>query len=111
MLPVSPRFQRFPYIRNLKEPPPTANVPTMVLELKLDLSESLALEARSKGLLESSAVERMLRAELKRNRVDQLFAAADHLAGQKLPPLTEAEVETEIQAARSHRRANDANRR
>lgn len=83
----------------------------MVLELKLDLSESLALEAKNKGLLEPPAVERMLRAELKRNRVDQLFAAADRLAAQNLPPLTEAKVETEIQAARTQRRATDASRR
>ena len=83
----------------------------MVLELKLDLTESLALEAKNKGLLEPPAVERMLRAELKRNRVDQLFAAADRLAAQNLPSLTEAEVETEIQAARTQRRATDASRR
>ena len=83
----------------------------MVLELKLDLSEALAQEAKSKGLLESPAVERMLRAELKRNRVDQLFAAADRLAAQNLPPLTEAELEAEIQTARSQRRARDANSR
>ena len=83
----------------------------MVLELKLDLSESLAQEAKDKGLLEGPAVERMLRAELKRNRVDQLFAAADRLAAQNLPTLTEAEVEAEIQAARTQRRATDASRR
>ena len=83
----------------------------MVLELKLDLSESLALEAKNKGLLEPPAVERMLRAELKRNRVDQLFAAADRLAAQNQPALTEAEVEAEIQAARTQRRAFDASRR
>jgi len=83
----------------------------MVLELKLDLSEALAQEAKSKGLLESPAVERMLRAELKRSRVDQLFAAADHLAAQSSPPMTEAEVEAEIQAARAQRRATDANGR
>jgi len=83
----------------------------MVLELKLDLSEALAQEAKSKGLLESPAVERMLRAELKRNRVDQMFAAADRLAAQNLPPMTEAEVEAEIQAARAQRRAADANGR
>ncbi|MEI2725327.1 MAG: hypothetical protein V9H26_17950 [Verrucomicrobiota bacterium] len=83
----------------------------MVLELKLNLSESLALEARDKGLLEAPAVERMLRAELKRNRVDQLFAAADRLAAQNQPALTEAEVEAEIQAARTQRRAADASRR
>lgn len=83
----------------------------MVLELKVDLSETLAQEAKSKGLLESPAVERMLRAELKRSRVDQLFAAADRLAAQNLPPMTEAEVEAEIQAARAQRRASDANGR
>ena len=83
----------------------------MVLELKLNLSESLALEAKDKGLLEASAVERMLRAELKRNRVDQLFTAADRLAAQNQPALTEGEVEAEIHAARTQRRATDASRR
>jgi hypothetical protein len=83
----------------------------MVLELKLHLSDSLAREAKSKGLLEPPAVERMLRAELKRNRVDQFFAAADLLAAHTLPPLTEAEVETEIHAARAQRRTADTNRR
>ena len=83
----------------------------MVLELKLNLSEALAQEAKNKGLLEAPAVERMLLAELKRSRVDQLFAAADRLAAQASPPLAEAEVEAEIQAARAQRRATDASRR
>jgi len=89
----------------------TAKVCGIVLELKLDLSESLALEAKKNGLLEPPAVVRMLRAELRRNRVEQLFAAADRLAAQNLPPLTEAEVEKEIQAARAQRGAGDASRR
>jgi hypothetical protein len=76
----------------------------MTLELKLTLSDSLAQEAKKKGLLESPALERMLRAELKRNKIDQLFAAADHLAAQEFPPLTEAEIEEEFQAARKQRR-------
>ena len=83
----------------------------MVLELKITLSEALAQEARKRGLLESAAVERMLRAELKRSRVDQLFAAADRLAAQASPPLSDGEVEAEIQAARAERRAMDASRR
>ena len=53
----------------------------------------------------------MLRDELKRNRVAQLFAAADRLAAQDLPALTEAEVEQEIQAARTQRRSGHANGR
>lgn len=50
----------------------------------------------------------MLREELKRRRVEQLFAAADRLAAQELPSLTEAEVEQEIQAARAQRRPGNA---
>lgn len=83
----------------------------MVLELKLDLSEKLAQEAKAKGLLEPRAIERMLRDELRRSRVDQLFAAANRLANQDVPPLTEEEVEKEIKAARSQRRAKDASGR
>jgi len=83
----------------------------MVFELKLDLSDSLAQEAKAKGLLEPPALERMLRDELKRSRVVQLFAAADRLAALDAPPLTEAEVEQEIQAARAQRRGDHANGR
>lgn len=83
----------------------------MMLELKLNLSDSLADEAKAKGLLEPPAIERMLRDELKRSRVEQLFAAADRLAAQDLPSLTEAEVEQEIQAARAQRRAGHASGR
>ena len=52
----------------------------------------------------------MLRDELKRSRVEQLFAAADRLAAQDLPALTEAEVEQEIQAARAQRRCRPCER-
>jgi hypothetical protein len=85
--------------------------PSVVLEIKLDLSESLAQEAKAKGLLESPAIERMLRAELKRSRVNNLFVAADRLAAQELPPLDETEVEKEIEAARTQRRPGNASRR
>ncbi len=83
----------------------------MVLELKLNLSDSLADEARAKGLLEPPALERMLRGELKRSRVEEMFTAADRLAAQEPPPLTEAEVELEIQAARAQRRVGHASGR
>jgi hypothetical protein len=47
----------------------------------------------------------MLRAEARRRRVAHLFEAADQLAALPLSPLTEAEVEAEIHAARADRRA------
>jgi len=78
------------------------------LELRLTLPDSLAREAEAKGLLTPQALESLLRAELQRGRVNQLFQAADRLA--TLPPLTEAEVEAEIQAARAERRAARASR-
>ena len=74
-------------------------------ELKVTLPEALAREAEAMGLLKPEALERLLREELRRRRAAQLFEAADRLAALDLPPLTEAEVETEIRAARRERRA------
>lgn len=70
------------------------------LEIKLTLPESLAREAEASGLLTPESLEYLLRAELRRRCVNQLFDEADRLASLDLPPLTEAEVEAEIQAVR-----------
>jgi len=70
------------------------------VEIKLLLPDSLAHEAEAKGLLTPQAMESMLRSEIRRRRVDQLFEAADRLADLEIPMLTEAEVETEIRAVR-----------
>jgi hypothetical protein len=76
---------------------------TVQLEVTLTLPDSLAREAEASGLLTPQGLEALLREEVQRRRVTQLFEAADRLAA--LPPLTEAEVEAEIQAARAERRA------
>ncbi|MBI3914166.1 MAG: hypothetical protein HY327_08290 [Chloroflexi bacterium] len=68
--------------------------------LKLTLPNRVAREAKEAGLLKSQVIERLLRAEIKRRRVKRLFSAADRLAALDLPPLTEAEVQPEIQAVR-----------
>ncbi len=83
----------------------------LALELKLDLPDSVAREAEANGLLTSEAIERLLRAELRRRRVDEFFKAADRLAALDMPVLTAAEVEAEIQAVRAQRRAPNARRR
>ena len=79
------------------------------LELKIKLSDSLARDAEAAGLLTPAAIERLLREEIRRRRVDELFEAADRLAALaergEMPPLTEAEVEAEIQTARAERHA------
>lgn len=79
-------------------------------EIKLSLPGSLAREAEAGGLLRAEFLEAVLREEIRRRRVDQLFRAADRLAGIG-QPLTEAEVEAEIQAARQQRPRAHARRR
>lgn len=77
----------------------------MSAEPKVNLPDELAREAQANGLLTPESIESLLREELKRLRVSGLFAAADRLATLDTPPLTEAEVEAEIVAARQSRRA------
>jgi hypothetical protein len=81
-----------------------------MLEVRLTLPDNLAREAQAEGLLTPETLERLLREEVRRRRVDELFEAADRLAALKTPPLTDAEIEAEIQAARAERRASDARR-
>jgi hypothetical protein len=78
---------------------------TVQLELTLTLPASLVREAEAQGLLTSQIFEALLREEMQRRRVAHLFDAADRLAVLPLGPLTEAEVDAEIHAARAERRA------
>ena len=78
----------------------------MSTELKLTLPDNLAREAEASGLLTPEAIEFLLREEIRRRRVNQLFSTADRLANIDVPPLTESEVEAEIEAARRSRRAS-----
>lgn len=77
------------------------------LEVKLGLPDNLAREAN--GLLTPEAIESLLRAEIRRRRVDKLFDAANRLAALDTP-LTESEVEAEIAAVRQARRSSDESR-
>ena len=80
----------------------------MVFEVQLN--DKLAQEARANGLLDSVAIENMLRSELRRRRTDKLFEAADRLAGLNIPAMTDAEIEAEISAVRAQKRESDASR-
>jgi hypothetical protein len=79
------------------------------VEIKLDLPDNLAREAESSGLLRPEAIESLLREEIRRRRVNNLFESADRLAALEAP-LTEAEVEAEIAAVRQARHSRDASR-
>ena len=70
------------------------------IDFKVSLPDKLRKEAESAGLLNSATIERLLREEIRRRRVDKLFAAADRLAALDLPPMTDEEIEAEIRAVR-----------
>jgi hypothetical protein len=72
----------------------------VLINVELSLPEDLAAEAENAGLLTSDAIEALLRAEIRRRRVEQLFTTMDELASLEIPPLTPLEIEAEIKAVR-----------
>ena len=73
-------------------------------EILLTLPDSLAREAEATGLLKPEFIASLLRTEIRRRRVNKLFAAADRLADLD-EPITDAEIEAEIAASRREHRA------
>lgn len=73
-------------------------------EILLTLPDNLAREAEANGLLRPEFIASLLQTEIRRRRVNELFAAADRLADLDVP-VTDAEIETEIAASRRERRA------
>ncbi len=70
----------------------------------ITLPDDLAGQARQAGLLSPEAMVALLREAIKKQRIDRLFAAVDDLTKLE-PPLTEPEIQAEIDAARAERRA------
>lgn len=83
--------------------------PIMIqLEFTLALPDGLAQEARAAGLLTSEAIEALIRDAVRRQHAERFFEDANRLAALDLPPLTEEEIEAEIQMARQERRRPNA---
>jgi hypothetical protein len=78
------------------------------VEFKLVLPDQLGREAEALGLLKPATLERLLREEIRRCQVEQLFDAADRLAALAEAPLTAAEIEAEIESVRTERRGSRA---
>jgi hypothetical protein len=74
------------------------------LQVKLELPDNLAKEAKAAGLLSPGAIEAMLRETLRRRATDELFAAADKLAASNFPPMTMDEIQQEVNAVRMQRK-------
>ena len=69
-------------------------------EILLTLPDNLAREAEANGLLKPEFIASLLRTEIRRRRVNKLFAAADRLAD-----LDEPITDAEIAASRRERRS------
>jgi hypothetical protein len=78
------------------------------VDIQLILPDSIAREAEASGLLRPESLAALLREEVRKRRIDRLFEAADRLTAVPLSPLTEAEVEEEVQAVRAARRIPNA---
>jgi hypothetical protein len=76
-----------------------------MLQVKLDLPDTLAKEASSLGLLEPQALQALLREAVRSRRLARLAEARKKIAAAGVPPLSMEEIEAEIEADRAERRA------
>jgi hypothetical protein len=74
-----------------------------IVDFKITLPDKLRKEAEQAGLLTPKAMERLLREEIRRRRVEGFFTAADKLTALDSKPLTVDEIEAEIRASRTSR--------
>ena len=74
-------------------------------ELKVTLPDRLAREAREAGLLSAKAIKRLLREAMRRRAAAREFlAVADRVVAAGVPPMSEEEIQAEIDAVRRARR-------
>jgi hypothetical protein len=93
---------------------PIASRRTMdaVTELKLTLPDRLAREAREAGLLKPRAIKTLLREAIGRRAAAREFlSVADRVAAAGVPPMSEGEIQAEINAVRRARRRRAQARR
>jgi hypothetical protein len=77
--------------------------------VQINLPDQLAQEAQSAGLLSSELLEKWLRAQLKAQRIDQLFSVIDRMSAIDEPAIMSPEaVAEEIAAMRAERRTRSS---
>jgi hypothetical protein len=75
------------------------------LELTLNLPDELASKAQAAGLLNSEAITRLLREQLRKEAGEALRGMLNKVDASALPPMTEDEIQAEIDAYRAEQRA------
>jgi hypothetical protein len=80
--------------------------------VQITLPDQLAADAQRAGLLTPQALEALLREAIERREaVDQMFEAMDRIQAADLPPMSEDEIQAEIDAVRAERRARNQERK
>ena len=75
------------------------------LELTLNLPDELASKAQAAGLLNSETIEKLLREQLRKRAGEELRAILNKIDASDEPPMSEDEIQAEINAYRAERRA------
>jgi hypothetical protein len=79
-------------------------------ELVVKLPDDLARRARSAGLLTDSAIQRLLEEAMRREAGRRLLQVTERLHAAGVPPMSEEEIDAEVQAVRAERRARETPR-
>ena len=74
------------------------------VQLELNLPDDLAQKAEAAGLLTPEAYEELLREEIRRRAFDEFLSVAKRSAELGLTPMTEEEIQAEVDAVRDERR-------
>jgi hypothetical protein len=75
----------------------------MTTQVTIALPDGLAKEATQAGLLSAPAIEGLSREEIRRRALKELHEAMDRMAAVDQPPMTEQEIQGEIDGVRSAR--------
>lgn len=79
--------------------------------LELRLPDQLARDARKAGLLSAKAIEDLLREAIRKRAAREFLAVADRVAAARIPPMSEQEIQAEVNAVRKAKRRARARRR
>jgi len=79
--------------------------------LEVKLSERLARDARKAGLLSAKVIEELLRDAIRKRAAQAFLAVAERVEAAGIPPMSEEEIQIEVNAVRKAKRQARARRR
>jgi hypothetical protein len=76
-----------------------------MITVQFNLPDALAQRARSEGFLSDAAIQRLLEEAMRRRAGRRLIQVAERLHAANIEPMSEDEIDTEIQASRAQRQS------